>query len=173
MEKETVKKRIKEKFGDRVEIAERSEKRVFVYAENEIWRDLADFLFNDLDARFDTGCAIDDRDGVEVMMFMPYDRENYFVTIKTFAKKPHPELDSISPVITGAKWIEREIFEMFEVNFRGHPNLVPVLRSDTRPEDFYPHKREEKEKHEMSRIKNEGWERFNEVTGKPPEGENP
>ena len=118
MEREEVKKRIAEKFGDKVRIADRSEDRVYIYADNEVWVDLASFLFNDLDARFDTGVGIDDREGVEVMFFFPFDREHYFVTIKTFAKKPHPGLDSISPVIPGAKWIEREIFEMFE---KGHP----------------------------------------------------
>lgn len=173
MEKETVKKRLKEKFEDKIEVKERSENRIYAYADKEIWKDLADFVFNELDARFDTGVGIDDRDGVEVLMFFPFDKEHYYLTLKTFAKKPYPELESISPVIPGAKWIEREIFEMFEVNFLNHPDLRPVLRSDTRPEDFYPHKREVKEKHEMARVKNESWERFNEVTGKPPEGENP
>jgi NADH-quinone oxidoreductase subunit C len=173
MNKEEAKKRIAEKFGDKVKIAERSEKRVYIYAENDIWVDLASFLFNDLDARFDTGVGVDDRDGVEVMFFFPMDREHYYITIKTFARKPGPELDSISPVIPGAKWIEREIFEMFEVNFRNHPDLRPVLRSDTRPADFYPHKRENKESHEMSRVKLDGQERADEIAGRPPKGVNP
>ncbi|MBN1163755.1 MAG: NADH-quinone oxidoreductase subunit C [Candidatus Krumholzibacteriota bacterium] len=173
MEREEVKKRIAERFGGKVQIEQRSERRVFVYAENDIWVDLADFLFNELDARFDTGCGLDDRDGVEVMFFFPFDKEHYYVTVKTFARKPYPQLDSISNVITGAKWIEREIFEMFEVNFKNHPDLRPVLRSDTRPADFYPHKREGKDAHEMSRVKLDGWERFNEVKGKAPKGENP
>lgn len=173
MEREEVKRKIAERFGDKVQIAERSEKRVYIYAENEIWVDLASFLFNDLDARFDTGVGIDDRDGVEVMFFFPFDREGYYVTVKTFAKKPYPELDSISPVIIGAKWIEQEIFEMYEVNFRNHPDLRPVLRSDTRPADFYPHKRENKCKLEMSRVKLDGQERTDEVAGRPLKGQNP
>jgi Ni,Fe-hydrogenase III component G len=173
MEREEVKKRIAEKFGDNVEVKERSPSRVYVYADNKIWVDLADFLFNELDARFDTGASVDDRDGVEVMFFMPFDRENYFVTIKTFARKPNPTLDSISNIIPGAKWIEREIFEMYEVNFRNHPDLRPVLRADTRPRDYYPAKREVKEDHEMSRVRDDGRERYDEVHGKPRKGENP
>jgi NADH-quinone oxidoreductase subunit C len=173
MDREEVKKKIAEKFGDKVKIAERSETRVYIYAENDIWVDLASFLFNDLDARFDTGVGVDDREGVEVMFFFPFDREHYFVTIKTFAKKPHPEIDSISPVIPGAKWIERDIFEMFEVNFRNHPDMRPVLRSDTRPADFYPHKRENKDKHEISRAKLDGAERADEIAGRPIKGKNP
>ena len=173
MQKEELKNKIAGKFGDKVKIEERSEKRVYIYADNEVWVDLATYLFDDLDCRFDTGVGVDDRDGVEVMFFFPVDSEHYFVTIKTFAKKPHPALDSISNVIPGAKWIEREIFEMFEVDFRGHPDLRPVLRSDTRPEDFYPHKRENKDDLEMSRRKFDGDERFDEVWGRPPKGKNP
>lgn len=173
MEREEVKKRVAEKFGDMVQIEERSEKRVFIYADNDIWVDLASFLFNDLGARFDTGAGIDDRDGIEVMFFMPFDREHFFVTIKTFAKKPYPEIDSISNVIPGAKWIERDIFEMFEVKFRNHPDMRPLLRSDTRPADFYPHKRENKDELEMSRRKLDGDERFHEIQGKPLKGKNP
>ena len=63
MDREEIKKRIAEKFGDKVQVAERSSKRVFAYAENDVWVDLASFVFNDLGARFDTGCAIDDVNG--------------------------------------------------------------------------------------------------------------
>jgi len=173
MEREEVKKRIAERFGAKVKIAERSPKRVYIYAENEIWTDLARFLFNDLDARFDTGAAVDDRDGVEVMFFFPFDREHYFVTIKTFAAKPNPTLDSIAAYIPGAKWIEREMFEMYEVNFRNHPDLRPLLRADTRPADYYPAKREVKDSHETVRERDDGESRVDETAGKAPKGKNP
>ncbi|HSG27022.1 MAG TPA: NADH-quinone oxidoreductase subunit C, partial [Candidatus Krumholzibacterium sp.] len=93
--------------------------------------------------------------------------------IKTFAKKPYPAIDSISNVIPGAKWIEKDIHEMFEVDFKGHPDMTPLLRSQTRPVDFYPHKRENKDDHEMSRRKLDGDERFDEVWGRPYKGKNP
>ncbi len=173
MDREEVKKKIAEKFGDKVTIAEKSPKRVFVYAENDIWVELTSFIFNDLDGRFDTGAAVDDRDGVEVMCFMPFDKEHYFVIIKTFAKKPNPTIDSVSNIIPGAKWIEQEMFEMYEVNFRNHPDMRPVLRADNRPADFYPAKREVKDDHELSRSRDDGGERADEVAGRPPKGENP
>ena len=173
MEREEVKRRIAEKFGAKVRIAERSPKRVFVYADNEIWTDLARFLFNDLGARYDTGAAVDDRDGVEVMFFFPFDKEHYFVTIKTFAAKPNPTLNSIAAYIPGAKWIEREMFEMYEVNFLNHPDLRPLLRADTRPADYYAAKREVKDGHETVRQRDDGDGRADEVAGRPPKGKNP
>jgi NADH-quinone oxidoreductase subunit C len=173
MEREEVKRRLAEKFGAKVKIAERSPTRVYVYAENEVWVDLARFVFDDLDARFDTGVAVDNRDGVEVMFFFPFDREHFYLTVKTFAAKPNPTLDSISPVCPGAKWIEREMWEMYEVTFRNHPDLRPVLRADTRPADYYPAKREVKETHETVRQRDDGDWRADDVAGKSPRGKNP
>ncbi len=173
MEKEEVKRRLAERFGDKVKIAERSPKRVFLYAENEIWVDLARFLFVDLGARYDTGLAVDDRDGVEVMFFFPFDKEDFFVTMKTFCPKPNPALNSITPVCPGAKWIEREMWEMYEVTFRNHPDLRPLLRSDTMPRDYYPARREVKGDHPTSRERDDGDWMQGYVFGESPDGENP
>lgn len=173
MEREEVKKRIAERFGAKVKIAERSPKRVYVYAENEIWVDLARFLFDELGARYDTGAAVDTRDGVEIMFFWPFDREHFFVTTKTFLAKPNPAINSITGICPGAKWIEREMFEMYEVVFRNHPDLRPLLRSDTRPVDFYPAKREMKDDHPLVRQRDDGDWRADDVAGRPPKGKNP
>jgi Ni,Fe-hydrogenase III component G len=107
------------------------------------------------------------------MFFFPFDREHFYVTIKTFAAKPNPTLNSISPIIPGAKWIEREMFEMYEVDFLNHPDLRPVLRADTRPADFYPAKREVKDSHETVRERDDGQPRADEVAGRAPKGKNP
>jgi NADH-quinone oxidoreductase subunit C len=173
MDRSEVKRRITERFGAKVRIAERSPKRVYVYAENDIWVELATFMYKELKARYDTGCAVDDRDGVEIMFFWPFDGEHFFVTTKTFLAKPSPTIDSISPVIPGAKWIEREMWEMYEVNFRNHPDLRPLLRADTRPSDYYPARREVKDEHETVRQRDDGRWRADEVAGKPPRGKNP
>ncbi len=173
MEREEVKKRIADKFGAKVKIAERSPKRVYIYAENEIWTDLARYLFEDLGARYDTAVAVDNRDGVEVMFFFPFDKEDFFVTIKTFAAKPNPTLNSIAAYIPGAKWIEREMYEMYEVVFRNHPDLRPLLRADNRPADFFPAKREIKDEHPTPRQRDDGDRRADEVAGRPPKGTHP
>src|SRR3954447_5618759 len=38
-----------------------------------------------------------------------------------------PEIDSVYPVWTGADWYEREVFDLFGVKFRNHPNLTRIL----------------------------------------------
>jgi NADH-quinone oxidoreductase subunit C len=41
-----------------------------------------------------------------------------------------PVVDSMVPVWLGANWLEREIFDMFGVQFTGHPDLRRILLPD-------------------------------------------
>jgi NADH-quinone oxidoreductase subunit C len=38
-----------------------------------------------------------------------------------------PEVDSLTLLWAGADWLEREVWDMFGIRFRGHPNLKRIL----------------------------------------------
>ncbi|MEN8376950.1 MAG: NADH-quinone oxidoreductase subunit C [Gemmatimonadota bacterium] len=37
------------------------------------------------------------------------------------------EIDSVAPLWTGADWLEREVYDLFGITFRGHPDLRRIL----------------------------------------------
>lgn len=41
-----------------------------------------------------------------------------------------PEIDSVTSIWNGANWYEREVFDLFGVRFRNHPNLIRIMMPD-------------------------------------------
>ena len=51
-------------------------------------------------------------------------------------KRAPLEVDSVYDLWKGADWLEREVFDMFGVAFRGHPDLRRILMWETYSEGF-------------------------------------
>jgi len=120
--------------------------RAYIFIEPTNLRKSASFLFNELRCRFCIASAIDKRDGIEIIYHFHNDKEKIMVNLKTLVPKPELIIDTISDIIWGALWIEREIHELFGVKFFGHPNLEHLILADDWPEGVYPYRRELKEK---------------------------
>lgn len=62
------------------------------------------------------------------------------VFVKVRCEEENPEVDSASGIWKAANWFEREVYDMFGVYFRNHPDLRRIYL----PEDFeyYPLRKE-------------------------------
>jgi NADH:ubiquinone oxidoreductase subunit C len=132
---------IKNKYGDKVEITEKSKRRVFVNVAQPDAKELVSWLFRDLKARFSIITGIDVRTLVELIYHMSFDGPGVLVSVRTQVPKPELLMPTLTDVIEGANWIEREIHEMLGVNFIGHPNLKRFLLPDDWPEGEYPYRK--------------------------------
>ena len=75
--------------------------------------------------------AYDDRDAGLAVVVRAWSVEHRFgTTLRCRVPRDEPRLDSLTAVWAGAGWHERETFEMFGIDFAGHPNLVPLLLPD-------------------------------------------
>jgi len=54
--------------------------------------------------------------------------EKLRLKVKLFGKDP--VIDSLVPVWPGANWLEREIFDLFGIQFSGHPDLRRIVLPD-------------------------------------------
>jgi NADH-quinone oxidoreductase subunit C len=53
------------------------------------------------------------------------------LVLRVFLNEDSPEVDSLVPLYAGAEWLEREVFDMFGIKFRNHPDLRRILTWDT------------------------------------------
>jgi NADH-quinone oxidoreductase subunit C len=57
------------------------------------------------------------------------------VRLKSLVSGKDPVIDSVTPVWRSANWYEREIFDLFGITFRNHPDLKRIML----PEDWEGH----------------------------------
>ena len=52
---------------------------------------------------------------------------NHRIRLKAPLPEKDPEIDSLAAEYAAADWYEREVFDMFGIRFRNHPNLRRIL----------------------------------------------
>jgi Ni,Fe-hydrogenase III component G len=129
---------------DRLIRTERTaDSRVYLLCERENVFEICRFLFEDLALRFVISTGIDAEDCFEVLHHFANDESGCFVTVRAFVRdREDPEIESITPLIPGAEWIEREMHDILGIKFRNHPNLRRLILSDDWPEGVYPLRKE-------------------------------
>lgn len=131
--------RLKEKYPHFVEEIGQMKDIPFVRISRSGVKEIMNFLRYDPDFSMDyLRCltAVDWKDKLEVLYFLYSFQRNFPLCVRTYVPVDHPLIHSVTPIWGGANWMEREVYDLFGIEFIEHPNLERILL----PEDWvgYP-----------------------------------
>jgi Ni,Fe-hydrogenase III component G len=145
MKQEELNSRLSEISDKLIAIEKTVENRILLLCEAENSFDVNKFLFEGLSLRFLIATGIDSDDCFEILYHYANDETSHIVTVKAFIRdRQNPQIESIAPFLPGAEWIEREIHDLFGIDFKNHPNLRRLIVNDDWPEGVYPLRKEVK-----------------------------
>ena len=138
-----IKAKVKEGLGKRiVSWHEHSGRRIYFSIKKEDIVFTVRFLFKEMGMRFSIASGTDTPEGLEILYHFSFDKTGEIFSVRVLLEdKEHLEIDSITPLFPGAEWIEREMWELLGINFKGHPNLKRLLLAEDWPEGDYPLRR--------------------------------
>jgi NADH-quinone oxidoreductase subunit C len=94
---------------------------------------VATFLKNDPELQFNvlmdvTAVDYPERESRFEAVYLFYSLSRHArLRVKLPVAEQNPEVDSLTPYWKSANWYEREVWDMFGIRFRGHPNLKRIL----------------------------------------------
>ncbi|MGI6595342.1 MAG: NADH-quinone oxidoreductase subunit C [Elusimicrobia bacterium] len=139
--------RIQSKLGDRgKDIKEQTNNRVYVSVDRKNIKECAKILFEDMDARYIVASGMENFDSFEILYHFGFDKESAIVSLRVYLDKDNPEIDTLTDIIPGISYIEREMWELLGINFKGHPNMKHFLLGDDWEKGNYPLRKDKYEK---------------------------
>jgi Ni,Fe-hydrogenase III large subunit/Ni,Fe-hydrogenase III component G len=108
-------------------------------------RTAAAVLAGELGARYMVATGVDRRETVDdfgVLHLFSLDAEHLFVLLDCSVPAGDEHIDSITPVIPGASWAEREFRDCVGVTPDGHPDPRRLLLADDWPDGLWPMRRD-------------------------------
>ena len=126
---------LQNRFGARITAAVSDDKHPRVHCDAKDWRVIAEYIFREPSLKLDwlanlsgVDYAADDRMCV-VYDLWSFDHKHTFA-VKVYTPRSKPSIPTISDLWSAADWHEREAFDMFGIDFPGHPDLRRILCAD-------------------------------------------
>ena len=140
---DSVVEHVRETIAERAAAWERPRaNRVYVGVAREAAPDVGGMLFGELGLRFVTATGSDIGEELEAVYHFAYDAVGLVVNMRVRAPKADPVMQSITPRVPAADWIEREMHDLVGITFEGHPDPRRLILADDWPEGVYPLRRE-------------------------------
>ena len=107
----------------------------YIQLNSENWKKIAEFIKTDKELKFDscqciTGIDLGIEDGLEVRYNFHSMKLKHKIEIRIAVERKRPSVPSVEQVWRGADWLEREVYDMYGIRFKGHRDLRRMLLSD-------------------------------------------
>jgi len=135
--------KLSEKFGDEVISSSEFHGTVSICVKSNRILEILEFCVSDDDLKLEFLTDLTAVDYLEMeapgrlaVVYCLRNRDNMnHALIKAFLRDDEMEIDSAVGMWNSVEWLEREVWDLFGIKFRGHPNLKRILL----PEDYQGH----------------------------------
>ena len=119
----------------------RSEKRITIDIQPGSIVKMAEYLKKKKEFRFIIASALHTKKGIEIFYNYSLDQKGLVMNLHLILDAKNPEIESLSNMLESANWIEREMHELFGINFLNHPNQEKLLSEGNWAEGVYPYRK--------------------------------
>ena len=144
---ELIQHKLTEKFGDQLYDWKEPYGMLTFTAHKDLNLKVLQFLFDDAVLRFRfltdlQAVHYPDNSGAELAVVYHLHNlvDNIRIRFKVFTDIAAPDVFSATSLYEAANFMERETYDFFGVNFKGHPNLIRILNVDEM--DYFPLRKE-------------------------------
>ncbi len=135
MTPEAIAQLLQDRFANQITAVVINDKHPRIHMDAANWRPMAEFLLREPSLQMDwlanlsgVDYAADDKMCV-VYDFYSFELKHRFA-VKVFTPRETPAIASVADLWPAADWHEREAFDMFGIDFPGHPDLRRILCAD-------------------------------------------
>jgi Ni,Fe-hydrogenase III component G len=135
--------KVKNGLGDQIKSYYiKGNRRFYMIIKQNKIHDTMRYLLCSLEGRLSTISAVDKGNRFELIYHITFDKDGVVGSFKYLVPKFNSETPSITSITPAANWIEREIHDLFGINFIGHPFMERLILPDDWPKDKHPLRRE-------------------------------
>jgi Ni,Fe-hydrogenase III large subunit/Ni,Fe-hydrogenase III component G len=140
-------------LSDKVQIQPAYLGKATIHVDAGLNRDVVRILLeNDGNVGISAITGLDMGEKIGVMYHMRTD--GLIVTVRTEVPKENPQIASITDLIPGANFHEREVADLFGIVFQGHPNPARLVLPDDWPANLYPLRKDAKLEEVTANVEN-------------------
>ncbi len=143
MGKDPIIEKLKDQFKTGIhEVTEKNQRRIIVTINPDSLLKIAGYLYMDDGFRFIIASAIHTKKGFEIHYHFSKDSVGLILNLHVILDRNNPEVESLSNMFNASNWIEREMHELFGINFLNHPNQDKLISEGNWAEGVYPYRKE-------------------------------